>query len=295
MSLTEYATIAAMRKENPPPEVQHNVPLGEFLKGGTEEWIRKWQDRNFTYSFPSRVQMFLSDDRHDQFLKEHGNTIIASSVSAFMQLPWGPRDKNSIAVSHIAFTKERKTVTFLDNKILTSGNAQVADSLIKAEIASLLLLGFNPANQEATVQSLTSGSGELTTSRKITFRHNVFRLITNNSSLRAWIKAYNLDAKNGFVWDRDVTKLALSLAPPGYKNPTETLRVLPNELLNLEQFPVGVIEVFVDYVLNYARSLSKIDPKRRDITLFIVGVERHPDGLRYEEKLSRLKELSRSW
>lgn len=278
-------------------ELVNNVPFGEFLKGDIEEWKRKWQDPNFTHSFPSRIQTFLSDERHDQFLKQHENTIVPLAISAFMQLPRGPRDKASISVNNMAFTKEGKTVTFLDNK----DNTRAADSLIKAEIASLMLLGLNPANQQTTIQSLNSGFGELTTSRKTNFRHNVFGLITKSSSVRAWIKTYNLDAKNGFVWERDVPKFALSLLSTTRNTAVGRPAVhLPQELLNLEPFAPETLEPFVDYMLDFATNLSKTTGRKKTEPLFngaaefMTEVNRNSGHTIPQEKLDRLNNLLHS-
>lgn len=274
-------------------EIQLNVPLGEFLKGTKEDWEEKWQNPNFTHSFPSRVQTFLSDERHYQFLKQHENTIVPLAISAFMQLPRGTRDKASIAVNNMAFTKEGKTITFLDNK----DNTRAADPLIKAEIASLMLLGFNPANQQTTIQSLTSGFEELTASRKTNFKHNVFGLITKSSSVRAWIKTNNLDAKNGFVWERDVPKFALSLLSTTRKTIGRPAVRLPQELLNLEPVTPEALEPFVDYMLDFATNLSKTTGRKKTEPLFngaaefMIEVNRSSGHTIPQEKLDRLSNL----
>lgn len=273
-------------------EVPNNVPLGEFLRGDTEKWKKKWQDPNFTYAFPANVQGFLSQDGHTQFLKEHGEKVIHSAVSAFMQLPWNPREQGHIAVNGMKFTEDGKIMPLETNE-LVQAKKPTSDSLIRTEIASLLLLGFNPSSQEDTKKCIATSYQNLTPNRRGSFRDNVFQLITNNNISRKWIKTNQLDTKNGFRWDKDVPTLALSLAPPRYKNPNEGLRVLPNELLHPEQFPGGVIDVFVDYAINHAKSLLTISPNRKDLTLFIFEVEKRPDRLRYEKKLGQLKELSR--
>ena len=278
-------------------EDQTISPLGEFLIGTTEDWKGKLQDRNFTYQFPSRVKMFLLDDRHDQFLREHGNTIITSAVSAFMQLPWTPRDKGSIGVTNMAFTKEGKTIPFLQHDMSKPDKAEVTDSLMRAEIASLFLLGFNPANQENTKQMFTLGFAELTTDRKKTFRNNTFGVIAKNSSVRAWIKINDLDAKNGFVWDRDVTKFAPSLLPAINNAETGPAIHLPPELLELDNFSAQTVEVFVDHMLDLLTRLSEITNRKKRVTLlnytqkFLIEVDQYNGHTIPQEKLERLYTL----
>jgi len=273
-------------------EALSNVPLGEFLKGDTEEWRRKWQDPNFTHTFPANVQRFLSQDGHTQFLKEHGEEVIRSAVSAFMQLPWNPREEGCIAVNAMNFTENGEVIPLKRDELVSSRKPTV-DSLIRTEIALLPLLGFGPSNQEGTKIFIITSYQNPTPNRRVSFRDNVFKLITDNNITRKWIKTNQLDTKNGFVWDKDVPTLALSLAPPRHKSSNEGLRVLPNELLHPEQFPGGVIDVFIDYAINHAKSLPTINPKRKDLHLFIFEVEKRPDRLRYEEKLTQLKELLR--
>lgn len=269
-----------------------HVSSGEFLKGDTEEWKLKWQDPNFTRQFPTLVQRFLSEDRHTQFLEEHGQEMIRSAVSAFMQLPWNTREKGHIVVNGMGFTQNGE-VRHLEKNELTASERPTVDSLMKAEIASLLLLGFGPSNQEGTKNCIVKCYQSLPPSKKDSYRNNVFRLIINNSSTRRWIKENQLDVKNGFSWDKSVaTRLALSLIPPRQKEFGEGLiRTLPNELSNLEHFAPETIEGFVDYVLGYVKSLPTISPNRKDLWLFIFEAEKYRDVLTQPEKLSELNNL----
>ena len=156
-------------------EVPNNVPLGEFLRGDTEQWKRKWQDRNFTYTFPASVQRFLSQDGHTQFLKEHGEEVIRSAVSAFMVLPWNPREKGCIAVNAMNFTENGEVIPLKRDELVSSRKPTV-DSLIRTEIALLPLLGFGPSNQEGTKIFIITSYQNLTPNRRVSFRDNVLNL-----------------------------------------------------------------------------------------------------------------------
>jgi hypothetical protein len=272
-------------------EVPNNAPLGEFLKGDVEDWKSKWQDRNFTNTFPTSAQNFLSQDGHTQFLKEHGGELIHSAVSTFMALPWNPREEGHIAVIGMGFT-ENGEVMNLKTKELTSNNKPTIDSLMRAEIASLLLLGFGPSSKEYTKDFIVKSYIDLTTNRRDIFRNTTFRFITKDNIVRKWVKSKNLDMQNGFSWDKEVTNLALSLPPPRFKNTNGMLRALPNELQNLELFVPEAVEAAVDYVLDYVRNLDKIGRHRKDLQVFIAHVQNRQD-VNCKEKLGLLKELSR--
>lgn len=253
----------------------------EQLQGNQEEWKHKWQNPTFTKAFPTLVEEYIFEKNN--LTEDQKKSIFESSLLSFLELPWKSGEPGAIAA----------------NRLLLRKNGE-AEPLLRAEIASLLLLGFSLSDREYVKNLVVANYRLLTYSKKDSFRQHVFRLITNNNVSRRQIKDNKLDSKNGFNWDKEVAELALRLRyERGKPKPIEELPLLlPAEFLSeLDMFtPYAIIE-FLNYAVDYVNRLPIISPKRTDLSEFIVRVEQL-DGSFFEdqrlfskaqEKLDQLK------
>lgn len=255
----------------------------EQLQGNVEEWKHKWQDPTFTRAFPTLVQRYILEEKNSP--EDQKKLIFESSLLSFLELPWKGGEKGAIAA----------------NGLLRRENGE-AEPLLRAEIASLLLLGLSLSDREYVKNLVVANYHLLTYNRKASFRQHVFRLITNNNVSRKQIKDNQLDFKSGFNWDKEVTELALRLRYESEKSkPIEELPLyLPVEFTSeLDKFaPYAIIE-FLNYAVDYVNRLPVRSLKRKDLTEFIVEVEGLDSSFfgdqklfsTVQEKLSQLKTI----
>lgn len=220
-------------------------------KEGFKEY---WKDPGFAESFPNMVYLLTSPHVSDKFPHEQKQRIFELGLKSLMELPW-TGGAGGAAVSGKMFGVNEQTQLW-ERVDIREINPDT-EVLTRLEIGSLLLLGLSLKDKQCSKEFIIGCYKNLkdinkTNSKARSFRgHILNNLLTVNNPFRKWLKTNNLDANNGFEWDREVPKLVFMLLP--LKSATTLAREVPNnlppEFKDLKNFPPLVIDEFVDYAL----------------------------------------------
>lgn len=223
----------------------------ETTKEGFKEY---WKSPSFAEGFPNMVYLLASPHVSDKFTHEQKQRIFELGLKSFMELPWTGEAGGAI-VSGKMFGVNKQTQLW-ERVCIRQINPRT-EVLTRLEIGSLILLGFSLEDKQYSKEFIIGCYKNLkdtnkTASKARSFRgHILNNLLTINNPFREWVKTNNLDANNGFEWDREVPKLVLMLLPLERATtlPREAPNNLPPEFKDLKNFPPLVIDEFLDYAL----------------------------------------------
>jgi len=239
---------------------------GEITKEGFKKY---WKDPRFAEGFPNMVYLFTSPEVSDKFTHEQKQRIFELGLKSLMELPWiGGAGGAAVSGKMLGVNEQTQLWEKVDIREIKPG----IEALTRLEIGSLILLGLSLKNKQHSKKFIVDCYKNLkdtnkTTSKSRSLRgHILNNLLTVNSPFREWVKTNNLDANNGFEWDREVSKLGLMLLPLGKATAPvqEVPNNLPPEFKDLKNFPPLVIDEFVNYALR-----MPIIRLRSDFVLFI--------------------------
>lgn len=244
-----------MEKLKSTPKESFTPSIREVDRETTKEGFKEyWKDPGFAEGFPNMVYLFTSPHVSDKFTHEQKQRIFELGLKSLMELSWTGRSGGA-AISGKMFGVNKQAQLW--ERVYIREISPDTEALTRLEIGSLILLGFSLKDKQYSKKFIIGcyknlKDTNMTASKARSFRgHILNNLLTVNNPFREWVKTNNLDANNGFEWDREVTKLILMLLP--LERATTLDREVPNnlppEFKDLKNFPPLVIDEFVDYAL----------------------------------------------
>lgn len=231
------------------------IALEDYICQGKDQWTQAWQDLYFTKAFPKGVQTFIEEDGRANFSQEQRQDAFRFAFQSYMEDPRKVGQKRS-AWHNLYINNNGEVVP------RTKLSEENIDPLARGENARLLIWGLNLTSKQYVATTFFEVSQKLPIEKKDKLYDNTFRLVTNNSPSREWIKTYNLDVKSGVDWDEVVPYIGLF--PYGQNH---RLSVVFREDLNL--YVPKALEQFILYVIEYInkQTLPPAKPNKKRVTI----------------------------
>lgn len=265
-----------VKQEILPSTVNQNFQ--ELFSSDRQQWTARWQDRKFVSGFPDLARESFSTEMPNIYTQQDRESAFELAFSTFMEA-FGT---NSIAVDPGIRINPDGTAGRSGGKNNPIIHSQSTDSPLNKNIATLLVFGFSLKDQQSARDIITRAYQELKPDKKKNFTSLLIRLITKNNLSRLWINQNGLDAKNGFEWDAQTTKLELHLANLGHK--MEKSNEFPDALrINPQTVSEETVDVLLDFILEHLDKLRKF----KLLSKFLFDVKELQNPL-FEEKMAKI-------
>lgn len=265
-----------------PSESSLDGKIKGFLNSTQFKVDKLWQQEDFCANFPKVVKRLLSPEGLERFPASDRNKIFSSCLTSFTNLPWTKKPKEHRSGGYIRAKDFYFTVEGKVTRAKLEATSEV-DSLARAEIASIILLGMSlPEEKRAMGEIITFYKG-LDEGKQSTSRQSLGLLLIRDNISRQWLKNNQLDKVTGYDWDTQITELIFNF-PGNVISERKKSASLPSVMTgDLKFYSSQAIDLFLYYAFLYAQSLKLNEARADEIKRLMDQVKELPSDYVHRE------------